>query len=71
MSAITAIFENGVFRPIDEVQLPPGTRVVVETEEVAAERIRAARRRVFESLARSYDSGEPGNAMETHDDHQP
>lgn len=58
METVTAIYENGVFRPIGEVQLPEGTRVVVETEEAAAERIRSARRRVFESLSRSYDTGE-------------
>jgi predicted DNA-binding antitoxin AbrB/MazE fold protein len=69
MSAIHAVFENGVFRPVEPVQLPEGTRVVVETEEAASERVQAARRRVYETLSRSYDGGEPGNILETHNDH--
>lgn len=71
MSVIHAVYENGVFRPETAVNLPPGTRVVIETEEVAAERIRAARRRVFETLGRSYDTDEDSNILETHNDHQP
>ena len=71
MSTISAIFENGVFRPVGPVTLPEGTRVVVETEEAAAERVHAARRRVHEILGRSYDTGEPSNILETHNDHQP
>jgi predicted DNA-binding antitoxin AbrB/MazE fold protein len=71
MNAIPAVYENGLFRPIEPVELPEGTKVVVETEEVVAERIRAARRRVFDCLSRSYDTGEAGNALETHNDHQP
>ena len=66
MQTIHAIFENGVFRPEQPVDLPAGPRVVVETEEAAAERIRAARRRVSECLSRSYDTGEPTNILETH-----
>lgn len=71
MTAVPAVFENGVFRPVAPVELPEGTRVVVETEEAVSERIRAARRRVFDILARSYDTAEPGNILETHNDHQP
>ena len=71
MNAIPAVFENGVFRPVQPVDLPEGTRVVIETEAAAAERIRAARRRVYESMGRSYDTGEPSNILETHNDHQP
>jgi predicted DNA-binding antitoxin AbrB/MazE fold protein len=71
MSVIQAVFEKGVFRPVGPVQLPEGTRVFVETEEKAVERIRAARQRIVESLSRSYDTGEPGNILETHNDHQP
>lgn len=71
MKTITAVYENGVFRPDGPVDLSEGTRVVVETEEAAAERIRAARRRVHECLSRSYDIGEHGNILETHNDHQP
>jgi predicted DNA-binding antitoxin AbrB/MazE fold protein len=71
MRAIHAIYENGVFRPEEAVNLAPGTRVVVETEEVAAERKRAARRRVFETLSRSYDTDADGDNLATHNDHRP
>lgn len=71
MAAVSAVFEKGVFRPVVPVDLPEGTRVVVETEAVASERVRAARRKVFEILSRSYDTGECGNILETHNDHQP
>lgn len=30
---IKAIFENGVFRPVEPVRLPEGARVIVETED--------------------------------------
>ena len=71
MNAIPAVYEKGLFRPIEPVELPEGTKVVVETEEAAVERILSARRRVIDCLSRSYDTGEPGNALETHNDHQP
>jgi len=71
MSSIPAVYENGVFRPVDQVDMPEGTKVIVETEAAVEERIRAGRRRIFESLSRSYDTEEPGNCVETHNDHQP
>lgn len=71
MPTVTAIYENGDFRPTQPVEIPAGTRVVVEAESAAAERVRAARRRVIECLSRSYDTGEPGNVLDTHNDHQP
>jgi predicted DNA-binding antitoxin AbrB/MazE fold protein len=36
MSTMTAIFENGVFRPLGTVQLPEHTRVEVELPELPA-----------------------------------
>ncbi len=79
MRAITAIYENGVFRPTEPVDLPEGTPVRVEANgrepadqdlDSTPEQIEA-RRRVFEILSRSHDTGVPGNVLETHDDHQP
>ena len=69
--SVAAVFEKGVFRPITPIELPEGTRVIVETEEVASERIRAARHRVYDILARSYETNEPSNVLESHNDHQP
>lgn len=62
MKVIHAIYENGVFRPEEAVNLEPGTRVVIETEEAAAERMRAARRHVSEILSHRYDDGQPSDA---------
>lgn len=70
MNTISAIYENGLFRPLGPVTLPEGTRVVVETEEIVAERVRAARRRVFDSLNRSSDSGIASDVLKAHNDHQ-
>lgn len=70
MQVIHAIYENGVFRPTTDVNLLAGTRVVIESEAAAAERIRAARRRVFETLGRSHDTGQDNNILETYNHHQ-
>jgi predicted DNA-binding antitoxin AbrB/MazE fold protein len=75
MKTIHAIYENGVFRPTETVHLPEGARVrlvaepLAEPEETPVQL--EARRQVFEILSRSYDAGEPGDILETHDDHQP
>jgi predicted DNA-binding antitoxin AbrB/MazE fold protein len=75
MKTIYAIYENGVFRPTAAVDLPEGTTVrlvpepLVEPEPTPVQL--DARRRVGEILSRSYDTGEPGNILETHNDHQP
>lgn len=71
MSAMQAVYENGVFRPVQPVHLPVGTRVLVELDAKADERIEAARQRTRETLSRSYDTDEPGDILETHNDHQP
>ena len=66
-----AIYEDGVFKPVHSVGLPEHTRVVVRvsTESGAAER-EAAKKRMFESLARSYDTGQSDIAAR-HNEHQP
>lgn len=63
-----AIYEDGVFKPVG---LPEHTRVVVRasTEPSAADR-EAAKKRMFESLARSYDTGQSDLAAR-HNEHQP
>ncbi|MSR56328.1 MAG: DUF104 domain-containing protein [Planctomycetaceae bacterium] len=70
MNAIPAVYEKGLFRPLDPVDLPEGTKVIIETEDVAAERVRAAHRRIFETLSHRYDDGEPGDS-ENHNEHEP
>ncbi len=70
MTTIRAIYEKGVFRPTEPVDLPEGTAVVVDANQTESEIVRSARQRVFETLAHSYRSGEL-DAAERHNEHQP
>jgi predicted DNA-binding antitoxin AbrB/MazE fold protein len=69
MTTITAIYENGVFRPTGPVDLPEGSTVRVVPEEAPTQRDEA-RRKVFRVLSTSYDTGDP-DAAARHDEHQP
>lgn len=77
MTTITAIYENGVFRPTGPVDLPEGTPVLVQTPAEVVN-VRAlvtpgtdeALIRVYECLGTSYETGDP-RAAERHDEHQP
>ena len=70
MKTIRAIYEKGVFRPTEPVDLPEGTAVVIDANQAEPETVRAARQRVFETLSHSYNGGEP-DAAERHNEHQP
>lgn len=77
MPTIPAIYENGVFRPLGRVDLPEGTPVQVEAPaEVIDVRALAppgtdeSLLRVYECLARSYETGDP-EAAARHNEHQP
>jgi predicted DNA-binding antitoxin AbrB/MazE fold protein len=70
MKTIRAVFEHGVFRPTEPVELPEGTPVIVEPRSGTADSVEAARGRVFESLSRSYSGGHPDES-ERHNEHQP
>ena len=71
MSAIRAIFEKGVFRPLSPVDLPDKSQVVFEPRVVNADAAPSpAMGRVYEVLSRSYDTNVPDLA-ERHDEHQP
>jgi predicted DNA-binding antitoxin AbrB/MazE fold protein len=69
MKPIAAVYEKGVFRPIEPVDLPEGTtvRVVPESGVTPQEE---ARRRVFDILSTSYETGDR-DAAARHDEHQP
>jgi predicted DNA-binding antitoxin AbrB/MazE fold protein len=77
MKTIHAIYENGVFRPTQAVQLPEGTPVLVETPEDVVD-VRALAPpgadegliRVYEILGRRFDSGRH-DTSERHNEHQP
>jgi predicted DNA-binding antitoxin AbrB/MazE fold protein len=70
MKSIHAVYENGVFRPTEPVELPEGTAVVVAADELGVAPAQAARDRVYENLSRSYLGGEPDES-ERHNEHQP
>lgn len=69
---LRAIFRNGHFDPIDPVVLPEGSEVIITmVEQVAASaHVEAAQQRVYESLLRSYDTGQSDTAAR-HNEHQP
>jgi predicted DNA-binding antitoxin AbrB/MazE fold protein len=68
---VHAIFENGVFRPTEHIDLPDKTPVEFEPKVVsAAEEDSAAQRRIYELLRRSMPSGHHDTA-ERHNEHQP
>lgn len=69
MTVIHAIFENGVFRPTEPVQLPEKAEVRVILPDAPAED--AARLdAVYEVLGERHHSGRHDLA-ERHDEHQP
>lgn len=74
MATITAVFENGVFRPLQPVQLPEHTRVEFEprlkAEASPAPVVPESLAKVFEVLSRRYQSGHHDTA-ERHNEHQP
>ena len=70
MKAIHAIYERGVFRPLEAVDLPETTEVVFEPQQVRQLATPLARARVVAVLAQRFDSGESDVAAR-HDEHQP
>lgn len=76
MSAIHAIYENGVFRPTEPVDLPEGCEVIVEPRAIEIVPGREASPAVdglddvYEILGRRYRSGHSDTA-ERHNEHQP
>jgi predicted DNA-binding antitoxin AbrB/MazE fold protein len=78
---IHAIFENGVFRPTDEVNLPERSEVILQAEllsngannidrSVPADIDDDGLKEIYEVLSRRFRSGETDVAAR-HDEHQP
>ena len=68
---VHAIFENGVFRPLEAVNLPEKARVVFDPTIVEkTSEDRANQEKIFAILRRSYPSGET-DVAERHNEHQP
>ncbi len=70
MKAIHAIYENGVFRPLDHVNLPDQTEVEIVPRPVYPETHGEHQDRVYEILSQSFDTDVPDLA-ERHNEHQP
>lgn len=67
MTVIHAIFEKGVFKPTEPVDLPERTRVDVHVPDSGEQ---ANQQAIFAILRKSYPSGERDTA-ERHNEHQP
>lgn len=80
MKAIHAVYENGVFRPTEPVDLPDGCEVTFEPKVEAAGQPRPTdpqfahlspgQARIYAILSERYDSGQTDLA-ERHNEHQP
>lgn len=69
-TAIHAIYENGVFRPVQPVDLPDRCEVEVEVRSIKTEPQRPSLDDVYAILSERFDSGERDVAAH-HDEHQP
>ena len=67
---IHAVFENGVFRPIDKVNLPDPCKVEVEVREVQESPEKPTLDDIYAILGARFDSGE-GDVAARHNEHQP
>jgi predicted DNA-binding antitoxin AbrB/MazE fold protein len=70
MSIIHAIYENGVFRPMQPVSLRDPCEVEIEISAVRTETERPSLDDVYAILGRRHSSGEHDVAVR-HDEHQP
>lgn len=80
MKTIRAIYENGVFRPTEPVDLPEGSKVTVapcpegerqpQPDDLEFAHLEPGLRRVYATLSRRYDGGPPDGAAR-HNEHQP
>ena len=74
--SLHAVFENGVFRPVERVDLPERSQVLIEVHpapqpaESGAIAPDGGWDAVYAILSRSYPTGEPDLAAR-HDEHQP
>jgi predicted DNA-binding antitoxin AbrB/MazE fold protein len=67
---IHAIYEDGVFRPIEAVEIPDQSEVEVEVRVVKEGPHRPSLDDVYAILSERFDSGEH-DVAERHNEHQP
>ena len=70
MKSIHAVYENGVFRPVDAVELPDRCHVEFEPRIVDASSIAPSLDEVYAVLGQRYESGQSDVAAR-HNEHQP
>ena len=70
LKIIRAIYEKGVFRPTEPVDLPDPCEVELELSQVCEEPEAPTLDDVYAILAKRFDSGEHDVAAR-HDEHQP
>jgi predicted DNA-binding antitoxin AbrB/MazE fold protein len=71
MKTIHAVYEKGVFRPHESVELPERTEVEFEPKVIGREKSDAGDMRgIIEVMSRSYPTGERDLAAR-HNEHQP
>ncbi len=58
MKAVQAIFDHGVFRPTEPVDLPEGSQVEFEPRVISERTAEGHRARIHALLSRSIESGE-------------
>jgi predicted DNA-binding antitoxin AbrB/MazE fold protein len=70
MNTIRAVYENGVFRPTEPIDLPEQSVVEFEPRPVEDDRQKATLDAIYEVMSRRYHSGQHDLA-ERHNEHQP
>jgi predicted DNA-binding antitoxin AbrB/MazE fold protein len=70
MKTIHAIYADGVFRPVEAVDLAENSEVEFEPRPVSKESKASHRRKVIDILSQSFDTSETDLAAR-HDEHQP
>jgi predicted DNA-binding antitoxin AbrB/MazE fold protein len=71
MKTVHAIFESGVFRPVEPVELPEHSEVEFEPRVIEPNKTRPdGLAGIYKILGERYNSGDPYGA-ERHNDHQP
>jgi predicted DNA-binding antitoxin AbrB/MazE fold protein len=70
MTVIHAVYENGVFRPTEPVDLPESSEVEVELRSVTPRSENKGLEAIYSLLRERFDSGE-NDVAARHDEHQP
>jgi predicted DNA-binding antitoxin AbrB/MazE fold protein len=70
MKTVHAVYENGVFRPLEQVELPDHTQVEFEPRAVQGANENGQLDAIYSILLERYASGEH-NVAARHNEHQP